>query len=465
MKSRAKFLRRLVCLALAAVMTMALAACGGGGGSSGGKVKLKVFLYMNDHEQEVYTAMVEQFKEEHKDEISDIDFQITTQSEYNTTLTGMMTAKDLPDVFYVGPAAVKSYVDNGYVADLTPLLSSAGISTDDLPQNTLSFYKYDGSSIGSGDLYALPKDASTFAYAYNKDVFDKAGVPYPDPNKPYTYDEFVAVCQKLTQDTDGDGEIDQWGASFADLFMFQQYVYSNGAGFLSDDNRTVTIDTPEFKEALQKYLDLTFKYEVTPTYEQDVALGPYQRWIAGQTGFYAAGTWDVASFMDPNTFPYNWDLCYYPTLSTGVSYTWNGTVGFCISETSENKELALQLINYLSTDPDGQKQLSGMDGSASVQVPNLQSLQDDFKAAVADGTVTYPPNVDVIFNYINGSDVAVGRMQESDYTPNSEWITLFWEGLTSYRAGNYSSVDEFVSAMKPTMQESLDKAWETANAG
>ncbi len=455
-------LKRIVCLFLGAVLALGcLSACGSGGGSK----TLKVFLYMNDHEQEVYTAMIDKFKEEHKDEIDDIDFQITTQDQYNTTLTGMMTANDLPDVFYVGPAAVKSYVDNGYVADLTPLLQEAGISTDDLPQNTLNFYKYDGTSIGSGELYALPKDASTFAYAYNKDVFDKAGVPYPDPEKPYTYEEFVDVCQKLTMDTDQDGEIDQWGASFADLYMFQQYVYSNGAGFLDETNRTVTIDTPEFKEALEKYFDLTFKYGVTPTYEQDVALGPYQRWIAGQTGFYAAGTWDVASFMDPNTFPYNWDLCYYPTLSTGVSYTWNGTVGFCISATSEKKDIALELINYLSTDPEGQKQLSGMDGSSSVQVPNLQSLQDDFKAAVADGTVTYPSNVDVIFNYINGSDVAVGRMQESDYTPNNEWISMFWEGMTAYRSGSYASIDDFVNDLKPKMQESLDKAWETADAG
>ena len=120
---------------------------------------------MNDHEKEVYTAMVEKFKEEHKDEVSDIEFQITTQSEYATTLTGMMTAKDMPDVFYVGPERVKDYVSNGYVANLTPLLSEAGISTDDLPQGILSFYRYDGAQTGSGDLYALPKDASVFAYA------------------------------------------------------------------------------------------------------------------------------------------------------------------------------------------------------------------------------------------------------------------------------------------------------------
>lgn len=120
MKVSTRFLKRLASCILALVLALACLSGCGGSGDSGGKAKLKVFLYMNDHEKEVYSAMVDKFKEEHADEISDIEFQITTQSEYATTLTGMMTAKDMPDVFYVGPESVKTYVDNGYLADLTP---------------------------------------------------------------------------------------------------------------------------------------------------------------------------------------------------------------------------------------------------------------------------------------------------------------------------------------------------------
>lgn len=244
--------------------------------------------------------------------------------------------------------------------------------------------------------------------------------------------------------------------------MLYQFIWSNDASFTSEDGKAITIDDPKFVDALQKYIDLTLKYQVTPTVEQDTALGPYQRWIAGQTGFYAAGTWDVASFMDPETFPYNWDLCYYPTMSSGKSYTWSGTVGFCVSEASEHKDLALQLISYLSTDPEGQKDLSGMTGNASVQVPNLLSLQDEFKSKVADGSMTYPSNVDVIFNYLNGTGFAQGRMMETTYTPNTEWIDMFWEQLTDVKAGK-RDINEFISSIKPEMQASLDKAW--ANAG
>ena len=124
-----------------------------------------------------------------------------------TKMTAAMTAGELPDIFYVGPEAVRSYVDNGYVQPLDDLVDATAV--DNLWPAIKSAYMYDGSNIGSGSLYCLPKDLSCFAFAYNKDLFDEAGLEYPDPENPYTWEEFADVCQKLTKDKDGDGEIDQ----------------------------------------------------------------------------------------------------------------------------------------------------------------------------------------------------------------------------------------------------------------
>ena len=451
-------------LAVTTLASTALTGCGNSDSSetADGKKNLSVFIFANDHESKVYKDMIKKFEEDHKDTIGKVDIQITTQEEYSKTLTGMMTAGDLPDVFYVGPEAVEQYVENGYIADLQPILDEKGISTDGLvAQEALNSYRYDGEKTGSGDLYALPKDASVFAYAYNKDIFDEAGIPYPDPENPYTYEEFVDVCQKLTKDTDGDGEIDQWGCGMANAFMLQQYVWSNGASYLSDDYKTVNIDTPEFKEALQKYVDLTLKNKVTPTVEQDASLGVYQRWLAGQEAFYACGTWDVAAFMDKETFPFNWDLCAFPTLSTGKTMTWLGTVGFCVSENSKNKEEAAELISYLCTDEDGQKELSGITGGESIQLPNIKSLADgEFVDAINSGTLQFPSNVNVFFNYLNGTDKYEGRFQETTYTPNAEWNDIFLEGLDNVKNGSMT-VDEYIEQVAPKMQESLDEAWES----
>ena len=429
-----------------------------------GSESLHVFLYMQEHEKVVYQGLIDQFVEEHKDQIKEVVFEVTTQEEYNQKMIANMTAGDMPDVFYVGPAAVRSYVDNGYVLPLDDYVDAETIGS--IWGTTQEIYRYDGSKIGSGSLYAFPKDLSCFAFAYNQDLFDEAGLEYPNPEKPYTYDEFKEVCKALTKDTDGDGEVDQWGVACADQWGMTPILYSNGVKFLNDDMTKVNVaNNSQLKEALTYYTDLT-KEGLTPTVEQDTALGGYQRWLDGQIAFYACGTWDVAAFMDPNTFPYKWNLCGWPVgpSGDGKSHTWMGSVGYAVSATTEYPDLAAQLAAKLSTDADGQRAVSGITTGASIQLPNVVDLAyGEFKDAVNSGKVPYASNVDVIFGYFDGNDNYEAALQEMDYTYNSEWFTPFWSGVFNIKNGDIS-VEDYLAQVEPEMQALLDEAIELQNA-
>ncbi len=425
-----------------------------------GDAKLTVFVYAQEHEKVIYEDLIKEYVSEHEDEISEVVFEVTTSDEYGTKMIANMTANDMPDIFYVGPESVRSYVDNGYIQPLNDLLDPGVI--DQLWPALISAYKYDGEQVGEGDLYCLPKDLSCFAFAYNKDLFDEAGLEYPDPANPYTYDEFLEVCQALTKDTDGDGEIDQWGVANANQWGMTPYLYSNGARFLTDDYTTVNlVDNEPMKNAFKFYTDLTVEYGVTPSVEQDTALGGYQRWLDGQIGFYACGTWDVAAFMDETTFPYKWDLCGYPI---GPDYdkssTWLGTVGYGISSSTEYPELAAGLIAKLSTDQKGQEAVSGFSTGQSIQLPNIMDFaKNEYREAVQNGDVPYASNIDVIYNYIEGTDKYQGIFSETTYTPNDEWWTLFWSGVVNVQQGDMT-VDEFFEEIEPEMQDSLDEAYD-----
>lgn len=429
-----------------------------------GDKTLNVFLYMQEHEKEIYKGLVEEFVEEHKDEIKEVVFEVTTQDEYNTKMIANMTAGDMPDVFYVGPAAVRSYVDNGYILPLDDYVDAATV--EKIWGTTQEIYRYDGTNVGAGSLYALPKDLSCFAFAYNKDLFDEAGLAYPDPEKPYTYDEFIEVCKALTKDKDGDGETDQWGVANANQFGMTPYLYSNGVKFLNDDMTKVNVANNEaLKNALTFYTDLTLN-GLTPSVDQDTALGGYQRWLDGQIGFYACGTWDIAAFMDDSTFPYEWDLCGWPVGpdGDGRSHTWMGSVGYCVSKTTENPDLCAELIAKLSTDEDGQKAVSGITTGSSIQLPNISDLAyGEFLDAVKAEKLPFPTNVRVLFGYFEGDDHYAAALQETDYTYNGEWFDPFWQGVQNIQRGNIT-VEDFLTQVEPDMQSALDNAIELQNS-
>ena len=417
--------------------------------------EITVFIYAQDHEKAVYQSLIDQFM---KNTGAKVTFEVTTSDEYAAKVLAYKTAGDMPDIFYVGPDALSNNVDDGYLLSLNDYVSQDAIN--DLWPAIKSAYTYDGTKVGQGSLYCLPKDLSTFAFAYNKDLLDAAGLDYPDPEKPYTWDEFLTVCQALTKDTDGDGEVDQWGSAFALQWSLDAFIYTNGGHFLNDDYTKVVIDgQKEFIDAFQYFADLTCKYHVTPSVEQDTALGGYQRWLDGQVGFYACGTWDVGAFMDKNTFPYKWGLCAWPVGSTGISMTRNGSVGFAVSAKTKYPEASAALITLLSTDLEGQRVLSGETTGASLQIPNIMSYaKGDFTDRIKDGTIPYGDNVDVIFNYIEGTDKYRGIFVETTYTYNADWWNEFLSGGYEYVLNGEKTAVDYCKQVQPAMQDALDNA-------
>ncbi len=418
---------------------------------AGATETVSIYVFGNDQEQEMYKTLFAEFEKQNN---CKVEAQFSIKDDYGTTITGMMTAKNLPDVFYLGPENVKSYVNNGYVLDMNPILKAEGLDTSDILAGTLSAYEYEGGQ------YGLPHDSSVFAYAYNKDLFDAAGLDYPNPDKPYTYDEFVDVCKALTKDTDGDGEVDQWGCAFWPNLMIQPWLYTNGTSFLKDDYKKVNVTDPKFIEAMDKMVALTTVYGVTPSVEQEQGTGVYQRWIDGTIGFYACGTWDIAAFMDPEVVNFGWDLCAYPTLSTVETYAWCGTVGYCVSKNTKNANLATKLAFFMSASDEAMKLESGIEGGNSVLIPNLVSMaNDEFAKAIADKTLKYPDNYKVLFNYLNNQSGYKSRFNDETYTPNAEWINVFFEGIDKVRSGDITSA-EYCAGIEAKMQELLDEAYE-----
>ncbi len=124
-----------------------------------------------------------------------VEIQLTPYKEYFTKLQTAVSGGSAADVFWMNGPNFQLYASNGVLA---PLDDQGGIDPADYSQGLVDLYTFDGK------LYGAPKDFDTVALWYNKELFDAAGVAYPEAG--WTWDDFTAAAAALTDPATG-----RWG--------------------------------------------------------------------------------------------------------------------------------------------------------------------------------------------------------------------------------------------------------------
>ncbi|MNU71227.1 Multiple sugar-binding protein precursor [compost metagenome] len=438
----------LMLVSLMLVFSTVLAGCGKGSSSSaeGGTKELTFMFRGGPDEQTAYKNVVKQFEKDHPN--IKVKLVITTADQYATKLKAAITGNKLPDVFYFGSGDLKAYVNGGVLMNLSPYIEkNKKIDLNNIWKYGVDLYRYDGNMAGQGDIYGMPKDVGPFALGYNKTMFEKAGIPVPDKDKPMTWAEFLDVQKKLTKDTDGDGKLDQFGSGFNITWALQAFAWSNGADFIDSTKTKVTVDDPKLAEALQYLADLQNVAKVTPSIADSQTLDTYQRWMKGQLAFFPVGPWDMSTY---EKLPFDYDLIPYPAGSTGKSATWTGSLGIGVSKKTKYPDEAVELVNYLTSSKEGMDALV----KAKVQIPNMVDMA---KTWAAD-TSTKPANKEEFIQIVQD----YGRPLPANFTYNSEWYDLFFTDIQPVLDGKISAAD-YVKQEQPKMQKLLDKAIEQEN--
>lgn len=117
--------------------------------------------------------------------------------------------------------------------------------------------------IRGGRIYGLPWGAGGTLLLYNKSMFDRRGLPQPNPN--WTWSDHAGYVQRLSRDISGDGVNDQFGHAFlySPLEATVEYTASFG-GVLVDRNTGLSgIDRPAFIQGLAWLADLRSRQMVT----------------------------------------------------------------------------------------------------------------------------------------------------------------------------------------------------------
>jgi multiple sugar transport system substrate-binding protein len=166
-----------------------------------------------------------------------------------TKLMAMIAAGTPPDVIRIsGVQELPTYVTRGLALNLDPYFENSKlIKQDDLLPVT-NIFKYNGS------WYGLPKDWSPDQTLFiNKKLFEKAGVPIPDPKTPLTYSALLGIAQKLTKIENG--KVVTEGMDGDDLFSMtnvQMQLQQLDKSLWSNDMKTVSMNNDDVKSILNR---------------------------------------------------------------------------------------------------------------------------------------------------------------------------------------------------------------------
>ena len=409
------------------------------GKSSGEKTHLKFMGWGNDSEVATFQAMIDQFEEKYPD--VEVEYIVVPSGDFDTKLQNMIAADDQPDVFYCGVDYVMKYAATGNLLDLTSYVEGNEIfDIDNIWKNAIDIYRYDGTSLGNGPIYALPKDVSAFSVVYNKDLFDAAGITAPTQDDPWDWNDYREAAVKLTNG-------DVFGTA---MYSMESAVWSNGADWLDESLSKVAFTDPKFVEAFQYVADLRCKDHAAPSSAEEASLSSYDRFMQGKLGMMGVGSWATADLW--NNCDFEWDLMDWPVSpNTGEKAVWFGSAGLAVSPATKNQEAACNLAAFLAFNEDAQR----TSYTTGMSVPTLKDM--------ANGeylTMDKPPaNKQAFLNVLDD----YGRLATQSRTFNQEWWSEFNSGVDAVYDGEMTA-QEYCDSVADQVQQLLDKSIEQQKA-
>lgn len=391
-----------------------------------------------DTEKAVFQKLIDNYMKKYPNK--KVKYTVVPPGEYYQKLDTLIASKKAPDVFYAGDAPFVKYVSSGVLLNLESYLkSNKEIDPNNIWKQALDRYRFNGKNVGSGELYGLPKDVGPWAFAYNKDLFDKAGLPYPSA-KPgeYTWDDMLKAAQKLTA-KGANGKIDQFGVA---AYTLESAVWANGGDYVDYATGKVKIDDPAFTDAMQFVADLNLKYHVSPSPEDEKAQASYARFVAGKVAMFPMGPWDQPAFWN---LPFKWDIAAWPASpKTGKSATWLGSLGFVVSKDTKFPADAFNLAAFLSVDQDSQRQNFQL-GQA---VPNLINMAEGEFLKMGKAPEHRQVFLDIIKDY--------GHPVITFGSKDTKWFDTFNQESSRVWTGKQTAA-EWAKEMQPKLQELYDK--------
>ncbi|KAA0695582.1 sugar ABC transporter substrate-binding protein [Neorhizobium sp. P12A] len=288
-----------------------------------------------------FKKVVEGYNASHdnKVEATEVPFSELVQ-KYATAIAGGQA----PDALSMDLIYTPAFAAAGQLEDLTDWAKSLPYFNSLSPSHVrLGTYQ--------GHIYGLPLSVETSVFAWNKDLYKKAGL---DPDRaPTTWDEIESNAEKIRKLGD-----DTYGFYFSGggcggcmIFTFTPLIWGAGADILSDDGKKATLDTPEMRKAVGYYRDM-IKKDLVPAGAASDNGANFLTFTNGKIGQQSLGAFAIGTLVTQHP-----DINFGVTLIPGVNgkpSSFAGGDNFVITKGTKKIAAVKDFLEYIYS-MDGQK--------------------------------------------------------------------------------------------------------------
>ncbi|MDD3360278.1 MAG: ABC transporter substrate-binding protein [Hespellia sp.] len=281
---------------------------------------------------------------------------------------------------------------------------------------------------GGGTLKSIPYQPNVFAFFYNKDLFDQAGIK----DVPTTWDEFLSVCQQLKDAGITPITCDD---AYADCMIGYHLGRLAGEDKVKEIVADGKWDDPVVLQMAQDYQELADKGYFSENVGSNVwPAGQNSELALGEVAMYLNGSWLPNEVVDTAGEDFNWGCFSYPAVTKGATDTATGT------------EAANYGAQVLAVNKDSKLGQEAFDLICKITQGEFdQKLADESNGIPADTTNTEWPKLvecakPVMESCTTRYTWAVGIESNDDMTP------IIKENFIKLMAGTLDA-DGFVKAM------------------
>ncbi len=337
--------------------------------------------------------------------------------DYQVVLVTELEAGTAPDVFWIPGADIATFAETGLILNLYEIaMADPDFDPNNFYAGPMGFLQ----TPVEGEepvLWGLPRDVSAFGMYYNMDLFDAAGLDYPEDG--WTWDEFAAAAEEISDlggDIYGFGLASWWGP-------FGYFINAAGSSFFTEDFSACGLNNDATVEGLSFAADL-FTSGIAFPYGSDPE-GPF---VAGQIGMFMNGRWATPNFVTNNTF--NWDVATLPIGPSGEESNWLFWGAYVVNANTEHPEEAWDLVTRLTSEA-----IQGSIADLGANIPSRQTEEaiDLFLATLPDAGINNAAFV---------SGAAAGVTEAPLFTGN--WPVIrdtYSDGVTAVFSGSLSAED------------------------